>query len=323
MLLRIIGAVALACVCVTAGAVAQESRASGSPLVTRAFRLPAEMFSRPDISNVVGDRKENEGVKLLPSLPDELPGHRRFDVREYLTSLVGEISAEGEATFFEGAGALVVRASEEQMQLVEAAIGSPCCGPVPFVHVAFSLVQFTLKVPLDDSASLSYANLRQAAGDTWKVIDRQFLTTRSGIAVRHSSGIGNGESAFVSVPASGKAAGSTNHAKPREFAEMESGTRLEAEPVIGPDSLTVEVDLDYRHRSKANTSEAAYEHALTTSVSAWDGYPVVLQLVENGKGEQANAPHAYRALILKVQIVNRGGWNQRDQAAQKSALPPR
>lgn len=323
MLLRILGAAVLSCLFVTAGVIAQEAPVAGAALVTRVFKVPVEIFTQPDSGNVVGERKTGKGVKLLPPLPGELPGQRRFDVRDFLKLQGVEVPAEGEATFSEEASALVIRASEEQIQLVEALIAFPCDGPIPFVQVTFSLVRFTLKEPLKDSLSLSYATLRRDVGDSWQVIDQQLLTTRSGTAARHATGNGSGQAAFVGVSVDGKADRLAGQFQLRDFAENEVGTRLEVEPVIGPDALTVDVNLTYRHRSKANGHEAAYEHELTTSIPMWSGYPEVLQLVAVDQAEPFGEPQKYRALILKTQIVYPSRKHQGHQMAQPSDLQPR
>lgn len=323
MLLRITGAVVLALILGMGGVFAQETGSSATALVTRAFKLPADMFTRPDLENAVGDRKNNQGVKLLPAQPNSSPDDRRFDVREFLRELGAEIPAEGEATFFEGAGALVVRAYGEQMELIEALVGpgTPCYWPYPLIQVNFSLVRFTLNKRLEDSDSLSYANLRLEAGASWNVIGRQLVRTRSGVITRHESGSANGQPAFMNVPATGKTEEAADKVILRNFAENESGTRLVVEPALGPDGRTVEMNLMYRHRSKANANELAYEYDITTSVSVWDGYPLVLQLVEEDQNEREDGPRKYRALTLKVELVNFGGWNQRDQAAQRPGRP--
>lgn len=323
MLLRLLGAAVLSCLFVTAGVVAQEAPVSGTALVTRVFKVPLEIFTQPGSGTVGGERKTGQGVRLLPALSGELPGQRRFDVRDFLKLQGVEVSAEGEATFFEEASALVIRASEEQIQLVEALFVSPCDGPIPFVQVTFSLVRFTLKEPLKDSVGLSYATLRREAGDSWHVIDQQLLTTRSGTAARYATGNGSGRAAFVGVSVDGKADRLAGQFQLRDFAENEAGTRLEVEPVIGPDALTVDVNLTYRHRSKANGREAAYEHELTTSVPVWSGYPEVLQLVTVEQAEPFGEPQKYRALILKTQIVYPSRWRQGHPMAQPSDLQPR
>lgn len=323
MWIRIVIAATMAFVVGSGGSFAEEKEPSGEELILRAFRLPPVFFTRPDAANSKGARQEEPGIKVLPSPPNEPQTHRRLDVRGFLESMGAPLSAKSEAIYFEGASALVVRATEKELEILSSlGLGEGGCFEGPLVQVTFTLVQLSLEKPIEDIEVLSYANLRKMAGDSWQLVDRQVLTMKSGMRAMHAAGISNREHPFVQVKDEGNTDTAPEIWKPRSFSGDESGTRVTVEPVIGPDSLSIDVSLDYRHRSQAGENQAPYEHNLTTMTAAWDGYPVVLQFVQSNEPRGADGAQKYRALILKAQLVNFGGWPQRDPKSAVNSSPP-
>ncbi len=301
---------------------AQQAESPVKNLVTRAIKLPASYFTRPDTTNPEGTRQQEQGIKVLPLAQNEHAGHRRLDVRDFLKSMGVPLTEESEAIYFEGADVLVVRVSEESLEMLSLlGLDNSACWVPHGIQTTFTLVQFALDKPLEETDVLSYANLRKLAGNSWQVIDRQILTTKSGMLAKHSAGVNSGQSPFVENKDEEASEPTSGTWKPRSFSGDEFGTRIGVEPVIGPDSLSIDLSIDYRHRSKAGENRTPFEINLNTMTAVWDGYPVVLQLVQSSESKGIDGAQKYRALILKAQLVNSGGWPQREPKLSGTSTP--
>jgi hypothetical protein len=225
----------------------------------------------------------------------------QFDMRDYFADQGFKFKAGEEAVYDPHQRTLVVHASSETLDNVaQLGIGGFCGIAPDRVFIEVSLVEFSGTKVLEGKNRLEYESLRKAAGDSWRVLSRIALVTKSGqrslVAARDGAGEISGEKP---QPVPSASAGTAPADTSTAMAPGEFGTRMEVEAIVGPDDATVDVNLVYSRRVPGRVGA---NMETTTTATVMKGTPTVLSL-SSAPSEQIGAePAMERALILEANL---------------------
>jgi hypothetical protein len=263
------------------------------------WSLPQSFVSKADPSNKNGMRKPEPGFK---SINDS--SHVRYDASEYLKSQGATLPPGNEAIYDPDAGCLVVLTTQDNLDLL-AALFEGCVEYSMILAVEISTLECL--IPSENKAVSSswptYDDLQHLPDKNIKLLDRVAAVTKTGqrVSIQH-----------ISNPAPVKPSGGEQKNSAQASADSlifqagESGTKAEVEPVVGPDGVTIDVNISYRFRSQA-VENAISELSSSTTFVTWDGYPIILQVspVPNQEGK-------FLVVVGTVRLVNPGGWNTKE-----------
>lgn len=275
-------------------ATAEESKPM-PPMLVKVYRVPPGFVSEADPSDKAGKRKPLSGFNLIRD------SHTVYDATDFLKSQGVTFPAGSQALYDQEHSYLVVINTTENLDLADVILNGEPPGVAAAVDIEISAIECSLPTskPPPSPGQSSYVEFCKAAGNSMKLLDRVSVLGQSGqrCFVHH----------IIDPSSTGKAAVDTKKSSDSasSFALGESGSKVEVEPVIGPDLVTMDFSIVYRFRHKVENQVSDVE--FTTSFAAWDDYPLVLHVspVPNHEGK-------FVAVIARARIVNPGGWKLKD-----------
>jgi hypothetical protein len=232
--------------------------------------------------------------KLFEPLPDQPNGGKRYDVMKFMVAN-GIPAASGKAAIYlENERALVLTATAADHDLAERIleeIGIPA-GAVK--NLEFSLSAWTY---LDDPLALvhnkarNFDDLRAIAGDSLVPIDSRVIVTRSGNRATSVQ-----ELAAANEGAKVPAATDTSTLKT-------PGSTVAVEPVLGPDAMTIDFQLEYRARiPQAASPDLCF--SVSTNASIADGKNLIVQSLQFPPVDGQNPAKVRRcAIVIGTRIL--------------------
>ena len=279
-------------------------------LVTRVYRVPPSMF--------FSTLPELEGKKTEPDTqPKELPattdGEMRYDVWNFLEASGVEKTPGSEAILLEDSYALVVTCSAEMQDLVERLFEMSCRMVVKSVETTASLWEYEDDQFADVIPGLhSFAELRQRAGNSLKLLASQFIATKSG--QRAAAVSKQPDTARVPAkaqetkPANGTPAEITTSTVRIEL-NGARGSFFEVEPTIGPDGEMVDMAFSFEARLKRSGAEQDFEVSVTTNLTLSNNHDTIPYCSHGGEdGVPVQQGKVRRhALVIGVRVIGIDG----------------
>lgn len=295
--------------CVLQGALCAEEKPVSAALVTRMYEVPPNLFMDES-----GHLKEE--IKAIVQPPSVVGP--QYDLREFFKRHGCEFGAGEEAIFQQQNRTLLLRGKPETVDAAEGAILPSFCFIGSFLlRVEASLVEFsTAKVPVGELPS-SFDGLRQAAGDSWRVVNRTVILTKSGQQTRTT--------AKYSDPREKPTASNSLHAEAgnteayHSLQPGEAGIFLAVEPVLGPDGRTIDLNVEYRYRAQARGGP---QWEVTTSVTATDRQPIIVQVAPVAPEVTDAGPSLARALVLRAVVETPGPLKEHAERHPDSPAKP-
>ena len=250
--------------------------------------VPAWAFFTIEPSSRDGEYKPKPGVR-------QMKGYRSgvFDVRGFL-SKYGVSFPAGSVALYDKGG-LVVFDTAPNLALINSIFGKtpPVTSPET-VSIEISTYECTLPpskklLPWEE---LMFADLAELPKGSVKLVDR------NAIAIEHGK---RGVSNNILNPISSTKAEGDNGVNPAQFHAGETGSLLLLESVVEPDNQTVDINIDYRLRTKAaHAGNNGYaESKFTTSFTAWNDYPLVVNSVP-----VEGQPGKYFVVVARAQLMD-------------------
>lgn len=282
-------------------------------LVTRAFAAePEEMRTKTYIVSpyFLGGSDNATFAKTPKGL---------IDLRGYLKMREIEIPRDGEATYDPKAHRIVVRAPEEVLDR----IGEDWSGyGAGSVRAVFTLVEFSATDALE-FPDLGYEQLRKLAGESWRVNDRVTLVCKTGNKVMTDLLGKKAPPGKAGKPVKEKKTDGDIFDVP--ISENQYGTRVEIEPLISSDGVTVELAFAYLHRSRALGEQSPVLMRCQMYATLTHNEPVIVQTGTMAPPKDGNArgPAKEWALIVQASMLDRYGRSiTLDPPATAEAQPP-
>lgn len=250
------------------------------------YHLPPSFFFQSTKPDEPDTRIPVEGVKRLENSPiyDET---EVYDLRKYFEAQNIPFREPAMALFLAKRGILFLRNTVENFQLIDSLY--PCCsaGMPSILRNEFSVVQFKLKNPPLADKLLTFPELIQAAGDSWKVVSTAEVPVKSGL-------IGEFVSSTGPVPSSRPPG---DDLKCREMGPNDAGVSCAIGPTIGPDGYTFDADVSFRYQSPQDESGKKITLLFEGSTILFDHQPQILQSTLNGP------ENAGYAIVLRSTLV--------------------
>jgi len=298
---RLIAVISLLVVCVFNG-LCQEAKPpeakDSQKLELGVWRVPPGFISSADPSDKNGNRKPLPGFR-----PIDGSSHVRYDASEFLKSQGVTLPPGNEAIYDLDAGCLVVLTTQDNLELLET-LFEACVDSYP-TNLAVEISTLECVIPAESKAASSswptYTDLKRLPDKNVKLLGRVAAVTKTGqrVSIQHVT------NPAAVKPSGGEQAKSSAQscANSLIFQTGESGAKVEVEPVVGADGVTIDVNISYRFRSQ-RVGNAISEMSSSTSFTTWDDYPIVLQVspVPNQDGK-------FLVVVGTVRLVNPGGWN--------------
>jgi hypothetical protein len=237
-----------------------------------------------------------EGVKKLPEAEGSPP---TYDITEWLANSGAQLSAGGKATYIPRTGTATITATEEDIDLADSLLKSLCCDGAMSVEITLSVVDFRLSVgTANPDAHWTYPDLKKKAIGALTVRSTLTFLTRSGQTVVSSAITRKRKE----VAAETERPAEPKPEKPAVFETGESGMRATVEPVIGPDNISIDVNLDCSYRSERAETGEVDEFNVVTSLQAVTGAPTIVRMAK--APSLAKPPDQARFDILRALVIS-------------------
>ena len=225
-----------------------------------------------------------------------------IDLREYLKIREIELPGNGEAVYDPPAHRIVVKAPEDMLDQIMGLWQEY----VPnTIRAVFTIVEFSAADAVD-FPDLGYAELRKLAGNSWRVLDRVTLVGKSGQKFVIDM-LGKKEPPGKnSVPPKAKGKEEEPDFFNAPISVNQFGTRVEVEPQIGPDGVTVDLSFEYVHRSRAAADQPPMVIRCQSNASLTHNVPLVVQTGTYAppKGDSSHAPAKEWAVVVQVSVLD-------------------
>jgi len=269
-------------------------KADAQKFKTAIWRVPFGTFSNADFSNPTGERKYADGFSLKQ---EPFNGTYVYDASGYLQSMGAEFPPGSEAFYDQNSGALVVRNTKKNLELIEA-VFAPCniggCARNLALGLSFYEWSPPAPAPLSSEPWPAYAELQKLPPSEFKLLDEVSVVTKSGVRA-------------VLNHVVNPAPPGTDEPDEEIFRKGESGIRALMEPTLGPDDVTLDTTVTCRFRRPDNpTSEISF----TSNFTSWESYPVVIH-ISPLPGQQGK----FLVAVANIQVVNAGGWTLKNAKA--------
>jgi hypothetical protein len=238
-------------------------------LITLTEKVSLTQFARP----TAADGEASYG-KPLPRTEN---GIKRWDVSETLREQGIEMGPGSEAILLEDSRDLVVTNTLKQIELVERMIMLvDDFGPTQLIDIGASAWEYEAPPAFELRKPLRFAELKKAAGDSLRQLGSISLHTRSGNRSRNVSkeaGTGSEPQPSPKLDAANK------HPDDLSLDEVLGkglGMVIEAEPVIGPDGVTVDLQIGYLARLPRGEGLPNIEISQVTNTAVVDKQDVVI-----------------------------------------------
>jgi hypothetical protein len=272
------------------------------------YRVPPGFLSSSDPSDKNGYRKYLKGIRTTHN-PDWL----QYDVRGFIEANGVKFPPRSFAIYDQNSSYVIAYNTPKNIDLIETILSTGLSSAPLMVSIELSAIECSLPSDkiLPASKQTAYVEFEKLAGKSMTLLDRASVITRSGQRCVLS---------HILNPAADHPPASES--KPddmqKPFASTESGTKAEIEAVCGLATSDIDFNMYYRFQQAAEkiNGDTALSITFTTSFTAWDDYPVVLQAspIPNREGK-------FLVVVLRARIVNPGGWKPKDarDAAKKNA----
>jgi len=289
-------------------------------LVTRVYRVQSSTFfsTLPELDG----KKTDPGTKPK-ELPGAADGEMRYDVWSFLETSGVEKTPGSEAILLRDSNALVVTCSAEMQDLVERIVSSTDCGwgmVVKSVETTASLWEYEDDQFADVIPRLhTFAELRQRAGNSLKLLASQFIATKSGQRATAVSKQPDAARAPVAAPETKPTTGTPSETASRIGLNGARGSFFEVEPTIGPDGEMVDMAISFEARLRGAGTEHDTEVSVTTNLTLSNNHDMIPYcshggedgaLVQKGKVKR-------RALVIGVRVVGVDGRTGEEVAKQR------
>jgi len=212
-------------------------------------------------------------------LPEEVPETQPpVDERAWFEAN-GIHFVPGEEVLFDGRlRVLMVRAKGATIEKISQVVHNQWPdNPVEFLRIEVDLAEFSAgKSPQLNSES-AYETILKEAGDSWRVLSRLQVTTRSG---QKATAVSNAPSASLR--------------------RGEPEVAVEIEPILSPDEKIIDLNLSYQFRAEGNPP---LDWKTVTSAVVKDGSPAIVQVNSVAPEGDRAAPMKFRGLVIKVDVV--------------------
>lgn len=271
----------------------------GKNLVLRAWAIPLGFVTKVDPSSKTGDRKVAEGFARTGT-----PHVVQYDASEFLRAHSVQLPAGSEAIFDEEASMLIVRTDPENLDLLEAILGG-CTWGYP-TNLMVEIVSYECALPANDGLESNwptFSELSALPAADIVPMGRLSITTKSG----------------RKVPMRQIEQTSGSHTKPQptvdekvdaegweQFSEGECGTIISVEPIIGPDAISIDLNINYRLRMP-EVGGSFSEVSFTTEVSTRDAMTVVVYVAKSPRSSDK-----YLVVTANVRVDNDIRWHLKD-----------
>jgi len=262
-------------------------------ILSAVYRIPPGFLNTPDPANAGGPPLAREGVKRLegkdvPTVPGGV-----YDVREFLEALGLTFPAGSEALFFAGQDALLLRNTQENIDLLNSMGAGNGAEDFPNLRTEITTVELALPAGERSKSGNEYTALRAAAGDSWKEIGTLRVISKSGMTVSASTVFGDSSSP-------------QNSAQPFQAPDLPAGafgSTAAIENVLGPDGALIDSKVAFLFRGTRN--EVPFDLRFDGSTLLRDGYPQILQLSEipADSGKSPENRILLHAVILRVGVT--------------------
>ncbi len=260
-------------------------------------------------------------VKQLPTLPGQ---SECYDVKEWVESQGIRVPHGGKAIYTVADQRLTLTTFEDDLDMMDVVTSNDRSTPL-LAEITFTVADFD--APLDSvfpQRKMAYAELKQQSIASWRIDKSLTFVTKSGQAVTAEALHHSSEKSGKGQPKQPAKRGDPAEIPP--FAVNESGLRVEIEPVIGPDSQTVDLILKCRCRPDRQSDGALDDFSLSTGVILATAEPIVVQISKIPAAHEAQAAvksSHFRAVIVSARVLDARGQPYKDEAATpKTEVPP-
>ena len=278
------------------GALGAEEKPATTGLRIRLYQVPENFFV---------DQKGRlaDGVRAIQKAHPE-SDEAQYDVREFLEEWGCKFAQEEEAIYQPGRESLVIRARQETIDAIEAMHVDKYFWDLPsLLRIEVMLVEFSMANLPKGEVPTSYDALREAAGDSWRVVNRAAVVTKSGQRTLSVGKTGAPDPKFA-VPALAPAPCQKEASSAVEWHPLqpgEAGAKLETELVLGPDYSTTDINLAYSYRAQES---GGLEWNVTTALTAISGKPLIVQFAPVAADVPGAGSTRMRALVVRVDVLS-------------------
>jgi hypothetical protein len=256
----------------------------------RIWRTRANVGSTADSSNPKGERKLDE--KFQPIAGNDT----QFDAREWLRHLGVAVPDDGWAILDRASVTITLFAPNDAVDAAEKILGrDPKEGKVDFqIEVSLAECAVTSDVPLD---GISYVDLRQAAGETWR--EREHIT------IHTPSGWRKVKERVTRKPPLIHPNARANDGSWVPMAAGDRGLQIDLEPVAGPAEVSdIDFNLTMAHRGPIGANGPVLDATLITTLTTWEDYPTVVAMWTVAPSKNAPELTRHVALVLQTHVID-------------------
>jgi hypothetical protein len=286
---------------------AEEKKPAENKLKLGVWHLEPALVLAADPSQKEGGRKPLPGFKLEEK---EFPAH--YDATEFLESNGVLCPPGSEAIYDPDSSALVVRNTQENLDLLDMLL-SGCCD-MPLVNISFEISVYECRLPGDSGTDSKkwpvYHDLQKLPKGELVLLGRVSALTKSAERIDMSQ-----VELPAAVTASSRPADPQKQTDPaHSFQPGESGIKAEVEAILGADGLTFDNTIAFHYRDARQKPVSQLD--FMTSYTGWDGYPIIIHV-----SPSPGAPDKSLVVVANATVVNQGGWRIRDLAIPAETKP--
>lgn len=263
------------------------------------WRLPTDYVSMANPNDKDGVRTPLRGFETKKNTRGV-----QYDGKRFLEQQGVKFPEGAEAVFDQSAQALMVRNTKENLELIESILAG--CGLGTFGNIAIEFSVYECALPLDAAGGMkqwpTYAELTSLPIASRKFLDNVSVMGKSGQRItfaRVFEGVAK-EPKREATPESQEV-----YDESEGFREGELGTKAEAEIVVGPDAVTIDVAATYRARFLGNDGKWS-EVSFVNNFQCQEGYPLVIY-ASSLKGQEGR----FVVVTATARVLNEGGWKVR------------
>ena len=227
-----------------------------------------------------------KGIDQSPKTEEGL-----VDLREYLEARNIKLPATGLAIYDPEFATVTVRAPREVIERLDLLWRAdyPIAARISFILVEFSLDESITPV------GMAYEELKKAAGNSWRILDRRTIVVRSGYKVTSDLQGKRSPPAKGGGPGKQKDAGAASWPNPLST----FGSNVEAEVQIGESAADMYVTFVYQYHSRAAGETPEVSMSVHEDVTLLHNVPLIVHTatVNPPQSDQAKVPGKEFAVI--------------------------
>lgn len=280
---------------------AEESngKSSSEELEIGVWRLPPGFVSMANPSDKDGARTPLRGFETKKNTRGV-----QYDGKRFLEEQGVKFPEGAEAVFDQSAQALMVRNTKENLELIESILAG--CGLGAFGNIAIEFSVYECALLLDAAGGMkqwpTYAELTSLPAASRKFLDNVSVMGKSGQRMTFE----RISEAIAKEPKQEASSESQEIDDESEgFRDGELGTKAEADVVVGPDGVSVDVAATYRSRFLGSDGKWS-EVSFVNNFQCQEGYPLVIY-ASALKGQEGK----FVVVTATARVLNEGGWKVR------------